>query len=164
MMARGGPAGRAVRAWSTPTDPRTPSSFRHPGLTRARRRQSPAAAAAAPAACVRSPSGGSDLPLPPPLSPAAEWRAYYLEQDLYEAMNLAPLLLPPDEVQTLHDGIALAMRWSSPLVGSVAVVLPRGHPLVASCGHVRSLVVEAQMQMPTPEPVVRVSFLFSWGG
>jgi hypothetical protein len=71
-------------------------------------------------------------------------------------MNLAPLLLPAEDVQSLHAHLALALGWSSRLVGAVAVVLPRGHPLVASCGHLRSLVVEAQMQLPTPEPVARV--------
>ena len=81
----------------------------------------------------RAPRQIGSMAPPAPGAPLVEWRAYYLEYDLYEALNVAPAFLQADEYQQLHVGLARSLRHFSHLVSAVAVEGPQ------PTGHLRHL-------------------------
>lgn len=86
-----------------------------------------------------------DLPHPQLMWPPAQgdllwrWRAYYLEHDVYEAMNEAPHWLRPAELEELYDHLRSALRWCSPLLHSAATELAEPVMLLGACRHLKHL-------------------------
>ena len=60
---------------------------------------------------------------PGPHARLVEWRAYYLEHDLFEALNVAPAFLAADELHQLHAVLERNLQLFSPRVCSVRLLL-----------------------------------------
>ena len=69
-------------------------------------------------------------------APLVEWRANYLEQDLHEALQVAPAFLKPEDFHQLHTGLAGSLRRFSHLVNAVAI---EGNQPTEHLGHLRHL-------------------------
>lgn len=78
---------------------------------------------------------GSMVP-PAPGAPLVVWRAYYLEQDLHEALQVGPAFLKPEDFHQLHTGLAGTLRRFSHLVNAVAI---EGNQPSEHLGHLRHL-------------------------
>ena len=83
---------------------------------------------------------GSMVP-PAPGAPLVEWRAYYLEHDLHEALNVGPAFLKPEEFHQLHTGLARRLRRFSHLVNAVAIEGPQRTEHLGLLCHLRHLSV-----------------------
>ncbi len=79
------------------------------------------------------------IPRSTPSDAHATWRAHYMQRDMYEAFNVAPVRLSEEAVLALHNELEKALRWCSPLIATVAVELPRATDLVERCPRIRTL-------------------------
>ena len=86
-----------------------------------------------------------DLPHPhlrePPVfgDSAAKWREYYLEHDVYEAMNEAPHWLGAETLTQLYVRLRHALRWCSPFLRSATAELGQPVGLLGGCRHLQHL-------------------------
>ena len=87
----------------------------------------------------RAPRHVGSMAPPAPSAPAVEWRTYYLEHDLYEALNVAPAFLKPEELHQLHTGLARSLRYFSQLVNAVAIERPQPTEHLGHLRHLRHL-------------------------
>ena len=76
---------------------------------------------------------------PGPHARLVEWRAYYLEHDLFEALNVAPAFLAADELHQLHAVLERNLQLFSPLISAVATEWPHASELLGPLRHLRHL-------------------------
>ena len=81
---------------------------------------------------------GSMVP-PAPGAPLVEWRAYYLEQDLHEALQVGPAFLKPEDFHRLHGNLRVILYRFSHLVSAVAIEGNQPTEHVGSLRHLRHL-------------------------
>ena len=82
------------------------------------------------------------LSVPPPAdAEESAWRRFYLENDAYEVLNLAPALLEEHWAKELLGHLRAAQRWCSPLIGGVAAESRRTLPGLDMFGGLRHLTI-----------------------
>ena len=87
----------------------------------------------------RAPTHVGSMVPPAPGAPLVEWRAYYLEHDLHEALNVGPAFLKPEEFHQLHTSLARSLRRFSHLVNAVAIEGPQPTEHLGHLRHLRHL-------------------------